>query len=47
MNYQVDQVNSKKIKQLIEQNGEVYEYPIEYTLKNKKMKFLSKNFVFV
>jgi ATP-dependent DNA helicase PIF1 len=38
MNYQVDQVNSKKIKQLIEKNGEVYEYPIEYTLKNKKMK---------
>ena len=38
MNYQVDQVNSKKIKQLIERNGEVYEYPIEYTLKNKKMK---------
>ena len=38
MNYQVDNVNSRNIKKLIEKNREVYEYPIEYTLKSKKMK---------
>lgn len=37
-NFQVQKLNDRKISKLIEKNGEIYEYPIEYVLKNKKIK---------